>query len=140
MDGEVMTDEVAEPKTHLALDTDWMTALFTGACFLLCLLISVATIRQVLISAPVKVRVTWDTWFLFLGSAWFAIQVKERITRVGCILLSIVFGSRLVLMLVHASFQIQGLNAEIMRVVELLVEVGICYYLANWFKQRVRRV
>jgi hypothetical protein len=30
-----MTDEVTEPKTHLALDTDWMTALFTAACFVL---------------------------------------------------------------------------------------------------------
>ena len=135
-----MTDEVTEPKTHLALDTDWMTALFTAACFVLCLLISLATIRQVLIAAPVKVRVTWDTWFLFWGSAWFAIQVKERTTKFGCISLSIVFGSRLVLMLVHASFQIQILNAEIMRVVELLVEIGICCYLANWFKQRTRRV
>ena len=135
-----MTDEVTEPKTHLALDTDWMTALFTAACFVLCLLFSVATVRQVLIAAPVKVHVTWDTWFLFLGSAWFAIQVKERRARLGCILLSIVFGSRLVLMLVHASFQIQILNAEIMRVVEVLVEVGIYCYLANWFKQRTRRV
>ena len=135
-----MTDEVTEPKAHLALDTDWMSAVLMAFCFVLCLVISAATTRQVLIGASVKVRVTWDTWFLFLGSAWLAIQVRERITRFGCLLFSIVFGSRLVLTLVHASFQIQILNAEIMRVVELLVDVGICCYVANWFKQRIRRV
>jgi|SRR5579864_1593752 len=135
-----MTDGATETKTHLALDTDWMTALFTGACFVLCLLVSVATTRQVLTAAPVKTGVTWDTWFLFLGSAWLAIQVKERIMRSGCIFWSIVFGSRLVLVLAHGSFRLQILNAEIMRVVELLVDIGICCSLANWFRQRIRRV
>ena len=132
-------DEVTEPKTHLALDTDWMTAILAAFSFLLCLLTVVATTRQVLIGSPAKVQVTWDTWFLFLAFGWLALQVRDRITKSGCVLLSIVFGSRLVLALVRVSLQVQVLNAQILRVVELVVMMALCYYLARWFKQRIRR-
>jgi phosphatidylserine synthase len=135
-----MADESIEPKPHLVLNTDWLTAVFMALCLAFCLLAVGATTRRVFIGLPVKVQVKWDTWFLFLGFTWLALQVKERIARFGCILLSIAFGSRLVLVLVHASLQIQTLNAQIMKVVGILVDVGICCYVANWFKQRIRRV
>jgi hypothetical protein len=131
---------MTEPETHLALDTDWMTAVLAAICFAFCLLTLVATGRRVVINAPVQLQVTWDTVFLFLAFTWLAIHVRERITRFGCGLLSVVFGSRLILAVVHASPQIQVLNGQIMRVVDLVVTVGFCLYLIFWFKQRIKRI
>jgi hypothetical protein len=120
-------DEVIQEKTHLALDTDWMTAAFIAFCFVLCLLTIAATTRQVLVGGPVKAGVTWDTVFLFLAFGSLALRVRERIMKFGCVLLSIVFGSRFVLALVHTSLQIQLFNAQIIRVVELVVMIVLCY-------------
>jgi hypothetical protein len=135
-----MAKQSTEPKTHMALDTDWMTAVFVAFCFVLCLLTIAATTRHVLIGAPVKVQVTWDTVFLLLASGWLALGSRERVTKFLCGLFSIVFGSRLLLAVVHASAQIRVLNGEIMRVVELGAMVSLCFYCAHWFRQRIRRV
>jgi len=135
-----MADESIEPKPHLALNTDWITAVFMAFCFVLCLLTIVSTTRHVLIGSPVEVKISWETVFLFIAFGWLALQMQERVTRFGCVLLSIALGSRLVLALVHSSLQIQLLNAQIMRVVELIVMIGFCYYLARWFKEHVRRI
>jgi hypothetical protein len=136
----MMTEKVTEPKMHLALDTNWMTAVFMAFCFVLCLLTIASTTRHVLIGSPVEVKISWETAFLFVAFGWLALQMRERITKFGCVLLSIVLGSRLILALFHSSLEVQTLNAQIMRVVELVVMIGFCYYLARWFKQRVRRL
>jgi hypothetical protein len=135
-----MAYESTESKKHLALDTDWMTALFAAVCFMFCLMSVVVTTKRVLTGAPVQMQVTWDTVFALLAFTWLAFQTQERVAKFGCGLLSLVFGSRLILKVVHCSDQIQALNGQIMRVVELLVTVGFCFYLGLWFKQRIRRV
>jgi hypothetical protein len=140
MDGQVMADESMEPRTQLALDTDWGTAMFTAFVFVFFLLALVVTARHVLLGAPVKLGITWGTWFMFLGFTLLAIRLRERIVKFLCVLIGVMFGSRLFLSLIHASFESQVLNGEIMRVVDLLVDVGFCLYIASWFKQRIRRI
>jgi hypothetical protein len=135
-----MAERLIERKTHLALDMDWMTAALAAIFFAFCLLGTLATARLVLIGAPVKLRITWETVFLLLAFAWLALQSRDRVAKFGCGLLGVVFGSRLLLAVVHASVQIQVLNAQVMRVVDLVVMVGFCIYLAHWFKQRIKRV
>jgi hypothetical protein len=140
MDGEVMAESVKQPKGHLALDMDWMTGVLGVICFGFCLLGSVAMARRVLTGAPVEVRITWQTVFVLLASVWFAIQVRGRAARFVLGLLVISFGSRIILALVHASAQTQVLNAEIMRVVNLVVVAAFYFYIVSWFKDRIRRV
>ena len=135
-----MTERPVEPKTHLALDMDWMTAALAVIFLAFGMLGTLATARLVLIGAPVKLRITWETVFLLLAFAWLAFQSRDRVAKFGCGLLGVVFGSRLLLAVVHASVQIQLLNAQVTRVVDLVVMVGFCIYLAHWFKQRIKRV
>jgi hypothetical protein len=79
---------VIQEKTHVALDTDWMTAAFIAFCFVLCLLTIAATTRQVLVGGPVKAGVTWDTVFLFLAFGSLALRVRERIMKSGAFCLA----------------------------------------------------
>ncbi len=114
--------------------------MFTAFAFVFLLLTVVVTARSVLLGVPVKVRITWETWIMFLGFTLLVFQMREPILKFACVLISIMFGSRLLLSLVHAPLQVQVLNGEIMRVVDLVVDVGFCLYIASWFKQRIRRV
>ena len=140
MDREVVADELTKPKAYLVLDTDWATAALSAVFFVFCMLATGATARHIFSGVPVQVRVTWHTVFLFGAFAWLAIWLPERLTRFGCGLLTLAFGSRIVLAITHASAQIQVLNGEIMRVAELLVMVGFCIYIAHWFKRRIKRI
>jgi len=135
-----MTERPVEPKTHLALDMDWMTAALAVIFLAFGMLGTLATARLVLIGAPVKLRITWETVFLLLAFAWLAFQSRDRVAKFGCGLLGVVFGSRVLLAVVHASVHIQALNAQVMRVVELVALVGFWIYLVHWFKQRIKRV
>src|SRR6266496_1134714 len=128
MERKIMVESRSEAKTQLALDTDWTTAAFAAFGFAFSLLTIGATARSVLIGAPVQTRIKWETVFLFLIFAWLAIRLRERVTKFGCILWTIVFGSRIILAIIHASAQIQVINGQIMRVVDLLVMVGFCFY------------
>jgi len=40
----------------------------------------------------------------------------------------------------HASIEMRAKNAEVMRVVSLVLYVGGLFYIANWFKLRIKRV
>jgi hypothetical protein len=140
MDRELTVQHGAEPKTYLGLEMDWITAAFVAFCFALCLLTTAVTARRVLLGAPVHLQITWDTWFLLILFGWLAVRSRERVTRFACGLLSIVFGSRVILFIVRASTQLQVLNAQVMRAVELVVMVGFCYYLVHWLRHRIKRV
>jgi hypothetical protein len=135
-----MAERLVEPKTHLTLDIDWMTAVLAAIFFVFCLLNTLVTARLVLIGAPVKLRIRWETVLLLLAFAWLAFQSRDRVAKFGCGLLGVVFGSRLLLAVVHASVQIQVLNAQVMRVVHLMVMVSFCIYVAHWFRLRIKRV
>lgn len=133
-------NQSTEPKKHLALDTDGLTASLFAVCFVFCLLSIGFTVRNIVAGTPVAEKITWDTVFSFLAFAWLAIRSPERMERFGCGLLSAVFGSRLVLWALHVSTQIQILNAHVMRIVALVVMTGFCLYIAHWFKGRMKQV
>jgi hypothetical protein len=135
-----MSERRAETKTHLALATDWMSAAVAAMCFAVFLVSLVGRARQVLLNSPVRVNVTWEAPLLFVVFIWFAIQSRERIPRFGAGLLAIELGSRIAFAVVHATTQTQVMNAQVMRVVDLAVMIGICIYIASWFKHRIRRV
>jgi hypothetical protein len=134
-----MSEPLAQSK-GLALDMDWRTAAVCLFSFGFCLLATGAGTWRVLTNAPVGLRITWPTTFVFLASAWFAFKIRDRTARFALGLLAISFGSRIIFAVTHVSVQTQILNAEIMRVVDLVVIAGFCVYIAYWFGQRIKRV
>jgi hypothetical protein len=128
-----------QTKGAVAFDMGWRTALLGIICFGFCLLATVLTARRVLTGAPVELRISWRTVFVLLASAWFAFKVQVRMAQFAFGLLTLSFGSRIVLAVAQASAQTQILNAEIMRFVDFLIMTGLCLYVADWFRRRVNR-
>jgi len=118
----------------------WRTAAVGAFFFGFCLLATGAGAWRVLTGAPVGLRITWQTVFLLLGSAWFAFKIQARTARFAFGLLAISSGTRILFAGIHASVQTQILNAQIMRVVDSVVMVGFCVYVAYWFKQQIKWV
>jgi hypothetical protein len=135
-----MPEPLIQPKGHLALDMGWRTAALCAFFFGFCLLATGAGVWRVLTGAPVGLRITWQTVFLLLASAWFAFKIQARTARFALGLLAISSGSRIMFAVAKASVQTQILNAEIMRAVDLVIMVGFCAYIANWFGQQIKRV
>jgi hypothetical protein len=135
-----MPEPLAQSKGHLALDMGWRTAALCAFFFGFCLLATGAIAWRVLTGAPVGLRTTWQTMFLLLASAWFAFKIQARMARFALGLLAISSGSRIIFAAAKACLQTQILNAEIMRVVDLVVVAGFCVYIAHWFGQQIKRV
>jgi len=135
---------MAETKSHWALDTDWMTATLLVLFFLFCALVSVVTAWGILTGTPVKLsnpaRVTWQTVLLLGACVWFGFQVRGRIERFVLVLVGLGPASHILLAIMHASIEMRAKNAEVMRVVSLVLYVGGLFYIANWFKLRIKRV
>ncbi|GEM_PF-2432025 len=135
-----MSEPLAQSRGHLALGMGWRTAAVCAFFFGFCLLDTGASAWRVLTGAPVGLRITWQTVFVLLASAWFAFKIQARTARFALGLLMISSGSRILFAGVHASMQTQILNAQIMRVADLVVMAGFCVYIAYWFQQRIKRV
>jgi hypothetical protein len=135
-----MPEPLIQPKGHLALDMGWRTAAVYAFFFGFCLLGIGASAWRVLTGAPVGLHITWRTVFLLLASAWFAFKIQVRTARFALGLLAISSGSRIILAVAKASVQMQILNAQIMRVTDLVVMAGVCVYIAYWFELRIKRV
>jgi hypothetical protein len=135
-----MVEPLMEPKGHLALNMSWITAAWSVIAFGFCLLSTVSVAWRLLKSAPVEVRVSWQTVLVVLFGAWLMIQVRERTLQFGLGLLVLASGSRLTLAALHASPQTQIMNGQIMRAVDLVVMAGLCVYIGYWFKQRIKWV
>jgi hypothetical protein len=84
--------------------------------------------------------VTWETVFLLGACAWLAIQERERIVRFAFVLLGLGPASRILLAAVHASVETRTVNAEVMRGISLVVWAGGCFYIVQWYQQRLKRV
>ncbi len=136
-----MAELQTEPKGRLALDMNWMAAACGVIAFGFCLIATLLMAWRLLTGAPVvEVRISWQTVLVALFGVWFMIEVRERTARFLIGLLVLASGSRLMLAALRASAQTQFLNAQIVRVIDLVVMTGLCAYIAYWFKQRIKRV
>ena len=138
-----MTKSVVEPKGHWALDTDWITAALTGFFFLFCFIALAGMSWKVLTGAPVTIHITRTTWFLLTVCMWLtvrAVRAQARITGFAFGLLSVSFASRIILAALHVSIETQAVNAEVMRVVDLLIMAGFCIYVVLDFKRLLKRI
>jgi hypothetical protein len=135
-----MTESVTEPKRRLALDMGWRTAAVFALFFCFCLLAAGISLWSIFTAAPVSLKISWQTFFALLMASWGAWKFEQRIARFGIGLLVLSFSSKVLLASFHAPIDMQVFNAEIMRVVNVLLLVGICVWIILWFKPRVKRV
>jgi hypothetical protein len=136
----MMSEPLTQSKGHLAFDMGWRTAAVGAFFFGFCLLATGAGAWKIVTGAPVGLRITWQTVFVLLASVWYVFKIQDRTARFALGLLAISSGSRIMFAVAKASVQTQILNAQIMRVANLMVMAGFCGYIAYWFKQQIKRV
>jgi hypothetical protein len=132
-------DELApKRKREIVIDADWMTAV-TACIFLAFCMLSIAVgMRKVLAGAPVNLQLRWESVLGLAMSAWLAFQFRERLLRFLLGALAASIASKGFLKLIHASLQLQVVNAEIMRVVDLIAMTVFCLYAFRYLKPRIK--
>jgi len=135
-----MAESVTEPKTHLALDTDWRTAVSMASLLLVCALLTISRVRQILHGHWSPGRLVWQTWVVLAMCAWCAIRVRERRVQIVCLLVAVGPASRVLLWLAHASIETQLANAAFTQTIGGFLFLGTCIYVVWWFKSKIRHV
>jgi len=135
-----MADLPAEPKKHLALDTDWGSAAAMALLLFVCAVLVAARARLVLRGHWAPEPLSWQTWVVFAMCAWCAIRVRERRVQIVCLLIAVGPASRVLLWLTHASIETQLANAAFTQTIGGFLFLGTCIYVVSWFKSKIRHV
>jgi hypothetical protein len=135
-----MTEIAAKPKRDLVLDMDWISATLGLVFFLVVSAAVAASAWRLWRGVPAQVQVTWTTVFNLLWSGWLSFAIKVRPARFALGVLSLSFGSRIAFAVVHLALETQTVNAEVMRVVELLIMVGFWLCIPYWFWKQLKHV
>lgn len=136
----MMTGSLTEPKKHLALDTDWTSAVAAVCGFFIFSFLSVGKIWMTL-RGPLPVpKVGWLTPVVAGMYIYFGIGLKERLFKTACFVVAIGPVSRILLWLVRASPETQLVNAVFVTWIDIALYLGACTYIVYWFKTKVRHV
>ncbi len=135
-----MSDNLPEGKKQIALDIDWQSAALSLIFFVFMLLAAYGTARRVVARSAVETQVTWVTIIYFLLSAWGAAITRNRIVKYACGLFCFGIAIRIILRLAHASDTVQVFNAEVLRVIYLVIMIGLCVSIPLWFKRLIKHV
>jgi len=135
-----MVELVPEPKKHLALDTDWASAMVAVGSFLVFAFLGTGTIWMTLRGTLPVPKVEWSTPILAAVIIYIAIRVPDKFIKVVCFVFVVGPVSRMLLWLVHASADTQLVNAIFTRWIDSGLYLSICVYILFWFKTKVTHV
>lgn len=135
-----MVESGTAPKKHLALDTDWMSAVIA-----LCALIGFGLLGAAMVWTMLQGKlsvgaVTWWTPLLAAGFIYSAIEFRDKLFRVAALICSIGPVSRTALWLGRASAQTRLTNEIFVRCIDIGLFFGLSIYAVYWLKTKLRHV
>jgi len=135
-----MADAAAAPKKHLALDTDWMSAVIALCAIFIFGLLGTGTAWMILQGKPAVVSFAWWTPLIAVGCIYSAVVLRDK--RLRIVLLIDVIGplSRTVLWLARGSADTQLANEIFVRWIDTGLYLAICAYAVYWLKTKLRHV
>ena len=135
-----MAESLTEPKKHLALDTDWLSAL--GAIWLFCLFafFGAGTIWMLLRGTLKPTPVSWVTPLLAGTSIYFGIRIPEKLFKIAAFVFAIGPVSRIILWLVGASTDTWLINEIFIEWIFALWCLAACIYVIYWFRTKITHV
>jgi hypothetical protein len=134
-----MSEVTDDKKSALVLDTDWVTAVALVLGSMLCGAAAIYSAKRILAGVPATTQVTSQTWLLLAVAGVLFASVRNRTVRFGLSLLALSAISRIALSAAGASMLVQRENAEVMRVVMIVVLAGACVYAIVWLTRKVQR-
>lgn len=135
-----MVESATAPKKHLALDTDWMSAVIAVCAFFIFGLLGAAMARAMLQGKVSIGVVNWWTPLLVAGSIYLAIESRDKLFRVAILSYAVGPVSRTALWLERASAQTRSMNEIFVRCVDIGLFLGVCVYAVYWLKTKIRHV
>lgn len=135
-----MTEQASESKSGLRLDTDWISGV--GMLFLLIVGAILASVRFIQIlhrSWPLE-SIHWQTWFCVGVGTVLLITVRERVFKLGLLLLLIGPVCRILLGVFKATPEIRLTSAPFLTVISLLLYAGVTIYVIWWFRSKISHV
>jgi hypothetical protein len=137
-----MEEALAGRKRHLALDTDWVTALNVIWGFVACALIGLALTWSTLHGSFKASPPSWSTPLFAALLIYMGIKIKDSgmLFKIGTLVFAIGPISQIVLWLLRASVETYFINALFVRWIYALVCFGCCAYAIYWFKTKIRYV
>ena len=135
-----MAELLTQPKKHLALDTDWQTALGMAAFFFICAVTALGSIRMALQGSFSVPDIGWATPLLAVACLYFACATPDRLLRLAAVVFAVGPISRTMLWLLHASKETQLINLFFVRWIDLGLFLGGCVYAIYWFRKKVTYV
>jgi phosphatidylserine synthase len=135
-----MSESLASPKKHLALDTDWMSGVVAAFGFFICALLGVGIVWTTVRGTFHAGLPSWRTALLAAGFIWLGARESDRSFRILMFSLAGVKTLRLILWLSGASNQTLVINEVLARWIESGLYLAICVYVAYWFKTKIRYV
>jgi hypothetical protein len=135
-----MTDSITEPKRHLALDTDWASAVAAACSFVICALLGTATTWMILRGHFGAASPSWWTLLLAGSSIYCGISISDKFARTAVFVFAIGPISRVILWFLRASAETRWTNEIFVRWIDTVLYFGVCIYVVFWFTSKVRRV
>jgi hypothetical protein len=139
-----MVESTTAPKKHLALDTDWTSAVTMVLLFIFCALFTALSAYSIFYRHHSAERITWRTWVMVGMAAWLFVSVRtsEHKSQIRAVIALMSVGpvSRIVLRIVHATVETQLANDAIVRVIDGLLFAGLGLSVLWWFKSKSRHV
>ena len=124
----------------LALDTDWVTATAMLLLFFMCLFFAVGN-SWLLATGSFRVSPTPYAAFAFVTFLfWMAYRAPEKVVKIGAFVLAVGPIAKIVLWLFRATPETLRLNAVFERTFDMVVYLGACVYVINWFRCRFQWV
>jgi hypothetical protein len=134
-----MAGAMTEPQKHLALDTDWRSAILAVWGFFIFAFFGVGITWMTLQARFDVTLVSWWTPLIAACLIYLGVH-SETWLRVGALVLAIGPVSRIILWLARASHETQFINEEFVRWIDSALFFAGCVYVIYWFKTKIRHV
>ncbi len=128
-----------EPKKHLALDTDWTSAIIAVWGFFVFAFLAAGGTWMTLQARFDVTPTSWRTPLLAGVLIYLGVR-SEGWLRVGALVFAVGPVSRIILWLARASHETQFINEEFVRWIDSALFFAGCVYVAYWFKSKIRYV
>jgi len=135
-----MNEIATESKKHLALDTDWFSAVGAVCGFLILAFLCGGTAWMTLHRHFKVTPVSWMTVLLLAFLIYIAIGTRTKLLRTVVLVFAIGSASRVLLWAIGASYETRLVNEVFTKWLDCVVYFAICVYVIHWFKTKIRYV
>jgi hypothetical protein len=135
-----MAESLTGPKKHIALDTDWQSALAMAAVFFISAFVGIGT-AWITLRGTFRVSSSpWLTLALLAFGVYCCVVIPERSFRIAVVIFAVGPVVRIALWTAHASAETLLVNEIFVRWIHSGLYLAGCVYAVVWFRRKITHV